>query len=183
MGMMFLLPWVGHAAGMDDATFGIWAGLAIHQTPQVVAAGFAYSQPAGDMATVVKLARVSLLAPVLIALSWLIAREGPADPLAPRRTSRLGSTVPWFVVGFLLMALLRTLGWLPDFSIGPVQVRTAHWCDVASKFLIVIAMAAVGLEARFGELRRTGPAPLLLATVAAVSIAGGLCAAVALLTG
>src|SRR6202042_1975499 len=59
---MFILPPLGHLMAMSDKAFGIWAGLSIHQLPQVVAAGFDYSQPAGGQATVVKLARICLLA-------------------------------------------------------------------------------------------------------------------------
>src|SRR6185436_6292687 len=79
---MFTLPVVGHLLDLSSKQFGVWAGLAIHQTPQVVAAGYAYSPPklayspeAGDTATIVKLARVCLLAPVVFFIGLLHARR------------------------------------------------------------------------------------------------------------
>src|ERR1035441_8973108 len=65
---------LGEALGLSAKAFGVWAGLSIHQTPQVIAAGFAYSQDAGSTATIVKLARVCLLAPVVFVVGWLHAR-------------------------------------------------------------------------------------------------------------
>jgi len=171
---MFLLPLLGHAMHMTDRAFGIWAGLSIHQTPQVVAAGFAYSEPAGDSATIVKLARVSLLAPVVVAIGYAYARRRAAGDNAvasgATRAPRLLSLFPTFVLGFLLMALLRTLGWLPSFSIGSRHVNTVALCDQVSRYLIIAAMAAVGLETRFHALRRTGSRPFLLGAVASLVI-------------
>ncbi len=72
---MFLLPVLGHWLALSDKAFGIWAGLAIHQLPQVVAAGFAYSPGAGEQATVVKLARICLLAPIVFIVGFIYARQ------------------------------------------------------------------------------------------------------------
>ncbi len=157
---MFLLPVLGHTLDMRDQIFGIWAGLSIHQTPQVVAAGFSYSDVAGDNATIVKLARVSLLAPVVAAIGLLYARRKAAG--ASLGAARLIKLFPIFVLGFLLMALLRTMGWLPHSVVS--------WCDKISRFLIVVAMAAVGLETTFASLRRTGLRPFLLGALASLVI-------------
>lgn len=157
---MFLLPVLGHALVMTDQAFGIWAGLSIHQTPQVVASGFSFSPRAGENATIVKLARVSLLAPVVTAIGVLYARRKAAG--ASLGAARLIKLFPIFVLGFLLMALLRTMGWLPQ----PVVT----WCDKISRFLIVVAMAAVGLETTFASLRRTGLRPFVLGAVASIVI-------------
>src|SRR5262249_38054813 len=110
---MFLLPMIGHAIGMDPSTFGIWAGLAIHQTPQVVAAGFAYHQDAGQTATLVKLARVSLLAPLVLVLS-LMHRKSPGSK---HKKMTLSDFVPPMVAGFLALALLHSLGLVPSLEI------------------------------------------------------------------
>src|SRR5437660_11992329 len=79
---MFTLPVIGHLLDLSSKAFGVWAGLAIHQTPQVVAAGFAYSPAgapyspeAGQTATIVKLARVCLLAPVAFIIGVVYARQ------------------------------------------------------------------------------------------------------------
>lgn len=183
---MFLLPLLGHAMHMSDRAFGIWAGLSIHQTPQVVAAGFAYSEPAGDSATIVKLARVSLLAPVVAAIGFAYARRRAGDAShagGATRGPRLLSLFPAFVLGFLLMALLRTLGWLPSFTIGSHHVNTAALCDQVSRYLIIAAMAAVGLETRFAALRRTGPRPFALGAVASLVICALVIGALSLIPG
>jgi uncharacterized integral membrane protein (TIGR00698 family) len=181
---MFAMPAVAHVIHLGDRAFGVWAGLSIHSMPQVLAAGFAYSQPAGDMATVVKLARVSLLAPVLLLVGWQVARSGQA---AGRRV-RVLDVFPVFVIGFLAMALLRTTSLLPDLTIrlspaaamgaGAHDVSLAHLCEVVSRFLIVGAMAAVGLETRFKALMKTGVRPLLIGVSASAILAAAILAAI-----
>lgn len=163
---MFALPVAGRAMHMSDWAFGIWSGLSIHQTPQVIAAGFTYSDPAGETATIVKLARVSLLAPALIAVGWLATR-GVATPGHAPRPKTLRGLFPVFVLGFLAMALLRTVGLLPTFDLGGRTINLVSLCDTGSKILIVTAMAGVGLETRFAALRQTGLRPLLLGAAAA----------------
>lgn len=174
---MFLLPVLGHAAGMSDQAFGIWAGLSIHQTPQVVASGFSYSEVAGENATIVKLARVSLLAPVVLGVGLIYGRHEANDgtPGKALGGGRLLKLFPLFVLGFLLMALLRTLGWLPQFEVTRaggrlVLIDTIAWCDLASRFVICAAMAAVGVETTLRSLRRTGLQPFLLGALASVVI-------------
>lgn len=175
---MFLLPVLGHALAMTDQAFGIWAGLSIHQTPQVVAAGFSYSDTAGGNATIVKLARVSLLAPVVAAIGLMYARKRiGSDDTGTLGARRLIKLFPTFVLGFLLMALLRTLGWLPSISVPlpwdsqrAFHANTVAWCDSTARFLIVVAMAAVGLETTFASLRRTGLRPFLLGAFASLVI-------------
>ena len=183
---MFLLPLAGHALHMGDKGFGIWAGLSIHQTPQVVAAGFSYSELAGRDATIVKLARVSLLAPVVAAIGFTYARRRTSNAADERGTlsaARLLKLFPAFVLGFLLMALLRTLGWLPSFTIGSRHVNTVALCDQVSRYLIIAAMAAVGLETRFDALRRTGPRPFVLGAVASLVICAMVIGVLALIPG
>jgi uncharacterized integral membrane protein (TIGR00698 family) len=173
---MFLLPLAAEVMHLSDRAFGIWAGLSIHQTPQVVAAGFAYSEKAGTIATIVKLARVCLLAPVLLLVGWQAARQGHE---VGKRVQVL-QVFPMFVIGFLGMALLRTLGLLPQLTLRPKpalgggvhEFDVARLCETVSKYLIIAAMAAVGLETRFNALRKTGVRPLLLGMSAAVVIAG-----------
>ena len=179
---MFLLPLAAGAMDMSEHAFGVWAGLSIHQTPQVIAAGFAYGNEAGDTATIVKLARVSLLAPALIVLGWLAARFDRGE--ANNRRLRLRGLFPMFILGFLVMALLKTCGLLPDvhmnlpgsklFDARTVDFSLARLCETVSKVLIIAAMAAVGLETRFASLRHVGIKPLALGFIAAGVICGGI---------
>lgn len=181
---MFVMPALAPVFHLSDRAFGVWAGLSIHAMPQVLAAGFAHSQSAGDTATIVKLARVCLLAPVLLVVGWQVARAGHA---AGRRV-RLLNVFPVFVLGFLAMALLRTKSLLPDLTIrlshdaalgaGAHEVNLAHLCDTVSRYLIVAAMAAVGLETRFNALKKTGLRPLLLGLTASVVLAAAVLTAI-----
>src|ERR1041385_7690540 len=118
---MFLLPVIGHALALSANQFGIWAGLAIHQTPQVVAAGFAYTdaagKTAGDTATIVKLARVCLLAPVVFVIGVVYARRKLAQTgTGEKRKINYLHLFPMFVLGFLAMALLKTFNLIPDVT-------------------------------------------------------------------
>jgi uncharacterized integral membrane protein (TIGR00698 family) len=183
LGAMFLLPLIAKALHLSERDFGVWAGLSIHQTPQVIAAGFAYGRTAGDTATIVKLARVCLLAPVLLIIGWQMARQG-GEGGGARRVNVL-HVFPMFVIGFLAMALLRTAGLVPELTVRlPRQAGVAHDVslvrafDTISKYLIVAAMAAVGLETRFNALRKTGLRPLLMGIGASVIVATVILAAI-----
>jgi len=168
---MFLLPIVGHALGVETTAFGMWAGLTIHQTPQVVAAGLAYGGDAGEVATLIKLVRVTLLAPVVFFLGLFWARSGTG-----RNASRVcwSKLLPPFVIGFLMMAACRSLGWL-DFSVPLLSTETdsVKLLDAArggDRVALTLAMAAIGLDTRFSSFRRTGLMPLAAGVVAAVAM-------------
>jgi uncharacterized integral membrane protein (TIGR00698 family) len=179
---MFVLPVIGHLLELSEKAFGVWAGLAIHQTPQVVAAGFAYGNEAGEMATIVKLARVCLLAPVVFVIGVLYARRKASQGGAgvPKRINYL-HLFPMFVLGFLGMAMLKTFGLLPDVTFhggngllrpGDHQFSLGTACESLSKFCIVISMAGVGLETKFAAMKKTGLKPLGAALFAIVVLAG-----------
>jgi uncharacterized integral membrane protein (TIGR00698 family) len=172
---VFLYPFVGHALGMSDAAFGTWAGTAVNDTSQVVAAGFAYGEEAGKVATAVKLTRNALMGGVIVAMGLAYggaaAAAGPAG--APSGwAKRLKQSLPLFVVGFLLLALFNTLG-------GVRALSSATGADVPKalqatvRLLILIALAGVGLSTRFEAMRKTGLRPFYvgLATAAATATA------------
>lgn len=179
---MFVLPVAGHWLGLSDQAFGIWAGLAIHQTPQVVAAGFAYSAEAGSVATIAKLARVCLLAPVVFFVGLMYARSKEAASGSFHRKKRdYLQLFPMFVLGFLAMALLQTFKFIPDLTVhlkdakwfgNPVfEVSLTHVAQQVSMFCIVISMAGVGLETKFSSMKQTGLKPFLASLIAALTIA------------
>ena len=101
---MLVLPVLGRLLEMSDAAFGMWAGLAVNDTAQVVATGFAYSAPAGDVATVVKLTRNLAILPVLLGATWWAARSLDAATAASNRPASwlamVARAVPWFVIGW-----------------------------------------------------------------------------------
>jgi uncharacterized integral membrane protein (TIGR00698 family) len=173
-------PPLGHLMGMSPEAFGLWAGTAINDTSSVVAAGYAYSQAAGDQAIVVKLTRSLTLIPIVLTLVALkIRRENRAARAlnAASEGSYEGSTasirkplpwrklVPLFLIGFIAAAGLRSAGvvpssWLPGLTI-------------VGGTLITAALAAIGLSLRPSELRDAGPRPLLLGAILWVLVAVG----------
>jgi uncharacterized integral membrane protein (TIGR00698 family) len=180
---MFLLPVLGHMLMLSEKAFGIWAGLAIHQTPQVVAAGFAYGQHAGETATVVKMSRVCLLAPVVFVTGLIYARKkAQKQEGIERKHINYFSLFPKFIFGFLALALLRTLGWLPDITaafspnamgLGELKrsFNTAEIAKAGANFFIVMSMAGVGLETKLSAMRQTGLRPFFAAAVSSLVIA------------
>jgi uncharacterized integral membrane protein (TIGR00698 family) len=179
---MFLLPVAGHWLGLSDKAFGIWAGLTIHQLPQVVAAGFAYSPEAETHAIVVKLARICLLAPLVFIIGVVYARH-KAKKHQGYNHGKINyfSMFPKFIFGFLALAFLRAQGWLPDITVHfPNQVVAAGQVDKqfnlpdiaqsCSAFAVAMSMGGVGVETKFKALKQTGLRPLLAAAISAVAI-------------
>ena len=180
---MFTMPLLGSFLHLSSKAFGVWAGLAIHQTPQVVASGFAYSPEAGETATIAKLARVCLLAPVVFVLGVVHVRDKYRNgEIAVDRKINYLAMFPQFVFGFLGMALLRTLGILPDLTIHlrhavflgrfDYSLNFANFAQEISKVCIIASMAGVGLETRFSAMRQIGLRPFLAGLFAATVIAG-----------
>ncbi|MGH7951910.1 MAG: YeiH family protein [Limisphaerales bacterium] len=178
---MFLLPPLGHALAMTAKAFGILDGLVIHSIPQVVAAGFAYSNSAGTTATIVKMTRVCLLAPMVFFVGLIYARHKARQSSAASQKKVSGfSLFPKFVFGFLAMALLRTLGLLPDLTVhlprvawaGNVQTdfSTIAIAQKSATFCLVMSMAAVGLETKISALKRTGAKPFLAGLISSLII-------------
>lgn len=139
---MLGLPLAGAALGMRDADFGVWAGATIHAVPQAIAGGFAFSAKAGAVATLTKLVRVGMLAPLVLCLSLATARRRRGGKVDYR------NLVPPFLWGFLGIFLLNSLGWLP--------AAAAKWMTEAGNLALALAMAAVGLDVSLGTLAKVG---------------------------
>jgi uncharacterized integral membrane protein (TIGR00698 family) len=149
-----LFPPLGHMLGLSESAFGVWAGTAINDTSSVVAAAYSFGSAAGAQAVVVKLTRTLMILPVAAVLAVLVGRT---RAVAWRRI------VPWFLLVFVAAAGLRTAGQIP---------RSAdHSVRLLAEALITVALAAIGLSTRLGELRRTGPRPLLLGAFVWVAVA------------
>ena len=108
----------------------------MNDTAQVVATGYAFSPEASDVATVVKLTRNLAILPVLLRATWLVARSGDLSPARPRRQrpprlAMVGRAVPWFVVGFVVVAALRSLGLL-DAPL-PIGGTLADLCSTSPR--------------------------------------------------
>lgn len=166
---VFAYPILGHALGMDDASFGTWVGTAVNDTSQVVAASFAFSEPAGEVATTVKLTRNALMGAVIVLMGFL---HGGAADGQQGFLVRLKQSLPPFVLAFLAMALLRTFGVLTAAGEFLGFDLIAFFGDVA-KWAILGALAAVGLATRASTLKAAGPRPFY------VGLATALCGALA----
>lgn len=172
-------PLIGHALGLSERAFGLWAGTAVNDTSQVVAVSAIYSPLSLDVATVVKLTRNTLMAPLIILFGLVYTRalNRPMNGSAARFDWR--KLIPGFVLGFLAMALVRTLGvaagLLPQSVSQPGELQTAaaflKTVDEISKFLILMALTGVGLNTRLASLRRLGLKPLLVGTSVALLLA------------
>ncbi len=153
-------PVIGGVLGMSPLEFGAWAGTAINDTGQVVAAGFQYGQSAGEVATVVKLTRNILIAPVIFFLSYLVLKEKADQNSSVFNKVYLFKIFPWFVLGFMLMALVRTAEILPSFLIDHLSF--------ASDLLLVMALAGIGLSIKLSSLRGLGLKAFITGLIAAV---------------
>ncbi len=144
---MILYPAVTAAFGMNDHMAGIFLGGTIHDVAQVVGAGFSISDEAGETATLVKLIRVSMLAPVVIVFSLYYRGRGAG-------TGRGGVPLPGFVIGFAVLAAINSLGWLPDIVKAALQ-QLSGWA-------LLIAIAAVGMRTRLDQVLQVGPRAIAL---------------------
>ena len=151
-----IYPWIGRAAGMSDFLYGVWDGASLHEMAQVVAAGSGFSREATDVATVVKLVRITLLAPVVFFLAWQVRRAALAhrsgSDASPADVHANVPIVPWFLVLFVIFAALQSTGWLDAGLVKQVQ-RVDLW-------LLCVGMAGVGLQTSFAEMGRAGWAPI-----------------------
>lgn len=154
---MFLYPVLAGILGLSGVVYGIWAGASIHEVAQVVAAGYAVSDVSGDIATLVKLSRVVLLAPVVMVLGILSARK-EADSLNLRSVP-----VPYFVLGFIAMIFVNSIGVLPHAASSAVIQL--------DDFLLAIVMAAMGLNTSFHDMKKIGMTPLYVGLAAWMFIA------------
>ena len=158
---VILYPLVGHVLHLTDPVFGTWAGIAVNDTSQVVATGAAFSSTARDVATVVKLLRNTLMAPLILLIAWWWSPGDAACDDAARRGMR--RAFPLFVLGFLAFALARTAGLIGATSAASI--------DAVARLCIVVALAAVGLTTRVGRLRAMGATPFCLGFGAASVLA------------
>lgn len=175
-------PLIGTALALSQSEFGVWAGTAIHATPQVMAAAFAYGSEAGDVAVIVKLVRVLLLAPVVVVIGAIYAREKRRREQAhvvPR--ARLTTLFPPFILGFVALAVAKSMRLLPDFTFhlqrsvlweaGSVDMSMSQLVTGASSFLIAVSMAGVGLGVHLRGLAQIGMRALYVGLASAVMLA------------
>ena len=145
---MVLYPVFAAAVGFDEQTTGIFLGATIHDVAQVVGAGYSVSTVAGDTATIVKLFRVALLLPVVLVISFVLQRSVSSTTKGEERPPLL----PLFLVAFAALVVVNSFGWLPATVTNGLQ-EASRWC-------LVLAIAALGTRTSLGDLAQVGWRPV-----------------------
>jgi uncharacterized integral membrane protein (TIGR00698 family) len=147
--------------------YGVLAGLTVYAVPQVLAATLPVGMLSTQIGTLVKLIRVLMLGPVVLLLSLVSHKleARPGQPKLPRGKLKFSKLVPWFIIGFLVLAALRSVGLVPDV----IQAPTAQ----AATLLTVLAMAGLGLGVDIREVARAG-GPVTAAVVLSLTVLGAI---------
>ncbi len=192
--MIVAFPFMGEMLGLSDMAYGLWAGTAVNDTSSVVAAGYAYSEGAGDFATMVKLTRTLSIIPTVLAFAYInirikqkelasgstvlaeikqkgekyevcqldkiqekSAQTGEISSVSKKPKARdnvnFFQLFPWFIAGFVILAIVNS------FGVIPVGVSAAS--KSLSKFLMVCALAAIGLNTNIKDMKKSGAAPMV----------------------
>lgn len=154
MFMIVLFPIMGSALGLSDMAYGLWAGTAVNDTSSVVAAGYAFNEAAGDFATMVKLTRTLVIIPTVIIFSLINNRLKRKASLSQQGVEvDVKTSFPWFIIGFLLISFL--------YSINIIPHELSVILKSISKFLMVVALASIGLKTSMKDMKNAGKAPML----------------------
>lgn len=153
VGLVLTLPLLIPVFDLSNERYGVIAGLTVYAVPQVLAATFPVSAESGQIGSLVKLTRVLLLGPVVAFFAWWTARSNPEPETNAAGAKGFGfgsitKYLPWFVIGFVLFAILRTTNVIPD-STG------ANFQNV-SRVLTAVAMTALGLTVDVKSVRKGG---------------------------
>lgn len=156
---VFIFPFLGHLLQMSDLGFGMWAGTAINDTSSVVAAGYSFSNEAGNFATIVKLTRTLMIIPITLTLAIFAARKSATT----NNNFSFVKIFPWFILGFLVASIISTTSVLPT-ALCKTLAETGKFC-------IILAMAAIGLKTHLHELISNGLKPIVLGLSCWVAVA------------
>ncbi len=168
--MVIALPPAVSSFGVTNAEGGALAGLTVHAVPQAIATGEAFGAEATVLATVFKLLRVVMLAPVVFLLAFVLRRVRGEGDIQKKKAG-----LPWFVLLFVVAAVIRALGPLDtDLKLGVESKPIWSWIQLAGKFLLGVALAAIGMSLDIKTLIRVGPRVLLAGTCAVVAMVAAL---------
>ena len=166
---MIAYPIVVNALALDSIQAGVFLGGTIHDVAQVVGAGFSISDATGETATLVKLMRVAMLAPVVL-ISSILIRSFAQLPSGGKRPPVL----PGFVIAFLILAGLNSFGLIPQ--------AVSEFLGQCSRWLLLTAIAAVGMKTNLRQVLSVGGAAIALIVAETIFIAGFILAGIGILT-
>lgn len=161
---ILLYPKIAQMLSVTDMNFGVFAGTAIHSTPQVVGAGFIFSDLAGKTATAVKLVRNCFMVPVAFLIAVWYANTIMRNQQEKETRMNVAKAFPWFLFGYFLLAGLNTQGY---FSAEGIQAF-----NTAGRFLILLGLAGIGLNTVFSSFKKVGLKPLFIGFIGALFVAG-----------
>jgi len=157
------LPFIGHFLDLSTETFGAWAGAAVHDVGQVIATASVWSQDAIAAAIVVKLARVCLLAPIVLILSVRHRKYLKSINKEAEKSEKV-PLIPFFVLGFIAVAIFHNTVDLPT--------RVTEDIVLLSKWLLGAGLVALGANVKWSNIRKIGPKPMVMGMIAWIIVAG-----------
>src|SRR6202522_581206 len=159
---LFLFPLIGHVLHLSDHAYGLWAGLAVDNTAEATAAGALYSDAAGKVAVLAKTCRNATIGFIVLGYAIYWASKGQAEKVTDK-AAFLWAKFPKFVLGFLLISLLSTIG----FFAKPQVLALGN----LSRWAFLLTFAGVGLRTNLRELSKQGARPLIVGAVGEIVIA------------
>ncbi len=154
--MVILFPIAGRFFEMSDLGFGLWAGTAINDTSSVVAAGYAFSDIAGNFSLIVKLTRTLAIVPIVLIFSYINQRvesENNENIKNKAQKVNIKKIFPYFIILFLIMVSFRSFGFIGD--------NLSSSLSTFSKFSMIMALGAIGLNTNFKEVSKSGFLPMV----------------------
>jgi uncharacterized integral membrane protein (TIGR00698 family) len=159
---LFTFPLIGHALHLSDHAYGIWAGLAVDNTAESTAAGALYSDAAAKLAVLTKTTRNALIGFVVLAYAIYWASKGQAQTVT-NKAAFLWQKFPKFVLGFLLVSLLATVGFF-------TKEQNTNLANL-SRWAFLLTFAGVGLRTNFKQMRHQGLRPFAVGFIGEIVIA------------
>src|SRR5499425_995077 len=159
---LFTFPLIGHALHLTDHAYGVWSGLAVDNTAEAAAAGALYSDSAGKLAVLTKTTRNALIGFVVLAYALYWASRGQAQTVS-NKAAFLWQKFPKFVLGFLLVSLLATIGFF-------TKDQNASLANL-SRWAFLLTFAGVGLRTNFREMHKQGLRPFAVGFIGEIAIA------------
>ncbi|GAB6137444.1 YeiH family protein [Halanaerobaculum tunisiense] len=159
--MVFLYPLLGELIGLSHQAFGFWSGLAVDNTAESLATGFAFSEQAGQIATITKLSRNALMGVVVLGFALYYAQQGVTEQVE-HKGKFIWERFPKFLLGFLLMSLLATVGFFSSQQITNFK----H----LYKWVFMLSFVGVGFRTQFSKMKQTGLKPFFVGLGAELAV-------------